>query len=110
MNHATSPSAGPDIALYHQVVRASLAHFGHFLERVIESARRALQARDDQARTPGESHSVMHARQHLARVGSVMCERFPGALEQAVAKGADREQPATRSLFSVQFDELELMD
>ena len=101
MNHATSPSAGPDIALYHQVVRASLAHSGHFLERVIESARRALQAREDQARTPGESHSVMHARQHLVRVGSVMCERFPGALERAVAKGADREQPATRSLFSV---------
>lgn len=110
MNHATSSSAGPDIALYHQVVRASLAHSGHLLERVIESARRALQAREDQARTPGESHSIMHARQHLVRVGSVMCERFPGALEQAVAKGADREQPATRSLFSVQFDELELMD
>lgn len=105
-----SPPAGPDVEVYTVLVRTALAQSGHLLERAIESTRRALQAREDQARTPGESHSAMHARQHLARVSFVMCERFPNALEQAIAKGADRQQAATRSLFSVQFDELELMD
>ena len=110
MNHLARYPAGPDIEVYTQIVRTTLATSGHFLERVIESTRRALQQREDQARTPRESHSVMHARQHLERVNFVMCERFPNALEQAIAKGADREQAATRSLFSVQFDDLELMD
>ncbi|MBW7834718.1 MAG: DUF1631 family protein [Simplicispira suum] len=110
MNHAASPPAGPDVVVYTEIVRTTLAGSGHLMERVIEVSRRALQAREDQARTPRESHSVMHARQHLERVAFVLCERFPGALEQAVAKGADQNQTATRSLFSVQFDELELMD
>ena len=110
MHHLTPDPTGPDIAVYAQIVRTTLATSGHFPERVIESTRRALQQREDQARTPRESHSVMHARQLLERVNFVMCERFPTALEQAIAKGADREQAATRSLFSVQFDDLELMD
>ncbi|MGP1682681.1 MAG: DUF1631 family protein, partial [Giesbergeria sp.] len=110
MKHAASPPAGPDVVVYTRIVRTTLAHSGHLLERVIEVTRRALQAREDLARTPRESHSVLQARQHLERVNFVMCERFPDALEQAVAKGADQKQTATRSLFSVQFDELELMD
>ena len=110
MKHAASPTTGPDVAVYTRVVRATLAQSGHLLERVVESTRRALQAREDQARTPRESHSVLRARQHLERVNFVLCERFPGALEQAIAKGAEQNQAATRSLFSVQFDELELMD
>lgn len=110
MKHAASPTTGPDVAVYTRVVRATLAQSGHLLERVIESTRRALQAREDQARTPRESHSVLQARQHLERVNFVLCERFPGALEQAIATGAEQNQAATRSLFSVQFDELELMD
>jgi hypothetical protein len=110
MNTLASPPAGPDLEVYHQVVRGSLAQSGHLLERVIEVARHALQAREDQARTAREGHSVMQARKHLERVGSVMCERFPGALEHALGQGADRERAAARSLFSVQFDELELMD
>lgn len=91
-------------------VHTALAHSGHFLERIIESTRRAFQAREDQARTPGERHSLMHARQHLERVNFVICERFPGALKQAIAEGAAQNRAATRSLFSIQFDELELMD
>ena len=110
MNTAAPPATGAHAALYQRVIQNALAHSGHLMERVIESTRQSLQAREDLARTPGERHSVMDARQHLTRLTFVMCERFPGALQQTLTEGAAQKQQTTRSLFAVHFDELELMD
>lgn len=110
MNPAAPPATGAHAALYQRVIKDVLAHSGHLLERVIESTRQSLQTREDLARTPGERHTVMDARQHLTRLTFVLCERFPGALQQALTEGAAQKQKSTRSLFAVHFDELELMD
>lgn len=110
MNPAAPRTTGAHAALYQRVIQDALAHSGHLLERVIESARQSLQAREDLARTPGERHSVMDARQHLTRLTFVLCDRFPAALQKTVAEGAAQKQKSTRSLFAVHFDELELMD
>ena len=109
MNPVALPATGAHAALYQRVVQDALTHSGHLMEHVIESTRQSLQAREDLARTPGERHSVMDARQHLVRLAFVLCERYPGALQQALAEGA-AQQKTTRSLFAVHFDELELMD
>lgn len=72
----------------------------------------SLQARLDQARTPGEHHAMLEAKQQLQRLASVMSERYPDALRKALdqeAAQADSNKP-TRSLFTVHFDDLELMD
>ncbi len=72
----------------------------------------SLQSRLDQARTPGEHHAMLEAKQQLQRLASVMGERYPDALRKALdeeAAQADTHKP-TRSLFTVHFDELELMD
>ena len=110
MNPAAPPATGAHAALYQRVIKDVLAHSGHLLEHVIESTRQSLQTREDLARTPGERHSVMDARQHLTRLTFVLCDRFPAALQQALAEGAVQKQKSTRSLFAVHFDELELMD
>jgi len=72
----------------------------------------SLQARLDQARTPGEHHAMLEAKQQLQRLASVMAERYPDALQKALDQEAaqvNSHKPA-RSLFTVHFDELELMD
>lgn len=110
MNPAAPSATGAHAALYQRAIQDAVAHSGHLLERVIESTRQSLQAREDLARTPGERHSVMDARQHLTRLTFVLCERFPAALQQTLTEGAVQKQKSTRSLFAVHFDELELMD
>ncbi|MDY0107751.1 MAG: DUF1631 family protein, partial [Giesbergeria sp.] len=110
LNPAAPPVPGAHAALYQRIVQDALAHSGHLMERVIESTRQSLQAREDLARTPGERHSVMEARQQLVRLAFVMCERFPGALQQALNDGNIQQPKAARSLFAVHFDDLELMD
>ena len=81
------------------------------LERVIEASRVGLQTRLDQARTPGEHHAMQEARHQLMQRGPVMCERFPGTLRHALTTeaSAEHDKPA-RSLLTVHFDDLELMD
>lgn len=82
------------------------------MDRVAEATRMSLQARLDQARTPGEHHAMLEAKQQLQRLASVMSERYPDALRKALdqeATQADNHKP-TRSLFTVHFDDLELMD
>ena len=81
------------------------------MERVIETTRMALQARLDSARTPGEYHAMQEARQQLVRLASVMAERYPDALRKALDEDtAQGDDKPTRSLFTVNFDDLELMD
>lgn len=96
--------------LSEQAVQDALADGRHLLERVIEATRLSLQARENQARTPGEHHAMLDARQLLSRLGFVMCDRYPDALRQAVAAEAVQRDNAARSLFTIHFDELELMD
>ncbi len=84
---------------------------GPLMERIIEATRMTLQSRQDSARTPGEHHAMLEARQQLSRLAFVMTDRYPDALRKALdQETAQKEEKSTRSLFSVHFDELELMD
>lgn len=81
------------------------------LEHVVEATRMSLQSRQDTARTPGEHHAMLEARQQLTRLASVMAERYPDALRKALADtSVPGDDKPTRSLFTIHFDELELMD
>lgn len=81
------------------------------MERVVEALRKSLQSRQDRAHTPGEHRAMQEAKQQLAQVAGVLCERYPGALHKALAQTtAEDEEKSSRSLFSIHFDELELMD
>lgn len=95
--------------LSHRVMNDVLANSRHLLELVLEATRLSLKAKEDQARTAGEHHALVHARQQLSRLGGVLSDRYPAALRTQIHQQTDAEQ-ATRSLFSVHFDELELMD
>jgi hypothetical protein len=112
----TAPSAapapsGPPSPLYEHIVEDVVAGARPLMERIAEATRMSLQQRLDQARTPGEHHAMLEARQQLMRLTPVMCERYPEALRKALSQqSAHKEEKATRSLFSVHFDELELMD
>ena len=101
-------SDGPHLALYRTVVNDAVAHSDHLMARVVESTRRVLQAREDAAHTVGERHALVEARRQLNKLESVLCERYPKALQQALAEGLS--QDVVRSLFTVHFDQLELMD
>ena len=107
---ATAPT-GSLVAPQQRIVQIALTQARPVVERVIETTRMSLQARLDSARTPGEHHAMQEARQQLVRLASVMAERYPDALRKALdedtAKGDDKP---TRSLFTVNFDDLELMD
>ena len=93
------------------MVGSVLAQARDLMDRVTEATRTALQTRQDQARTSGEHQSAQEARQQITRLASVMGERYPDALRKAIdAEAAHKPAAATRSLFSIQFDELELMD
>lgn len=107
---ATAPT-GSLVAPQQRIVQIALTQARPVVERVIETTRMSLQARLDSARTPGEHHAMQEARQQLVRLASVMAERYPDALRKALdedtAQGNDKP---TRSLFTVNFDDLELMD
>lgn len=88
-----------------------LAQARPLLEHVVEATRMSLQSRQDTARTPGEHHAMLEARQQLIRLAPVMGERYPDALRKALADTAPQgDDKPTRSLFTIHFDELELMD
>ena len=107
---ATAPSDSHSAA-YHRIVHSVLADARHQMEHIAEAARMALQARQDQARTPGELHALREAREQLSRLAFVMAERYPDALRKALAtESAQHEEKPTRSLFNIHFDDLELMD
>lgn len=116
MKH-TTPSAPAPAAIiatapYQRIVDDVQAQARPLMDRVAEATRMSLQARLDQARTPGEHHAMLEAKQQLQRLASVMSERYPDALRKALdqeAAQADSHKP-TRSLFTVHFDDLELMD
>ena len=107
---ATAPT-GSLVAPQQRIVQIALTQARPVVERVIESTRMSLQARLDSARTPGEHHAMQEARQQLVRLASVMAERYPDALRKALDEDtAQGDDKPTRSLFTVNFDDLELMD
>ena len=115
LNHTTPSAApapsGPHAPLYQRIVEDVVAGARPLMERIAEATRMSLQQRLDQARTPGEHHAMLEARQQLTRLNGVMSERYPEALRKALEQqSGHKEEKATRSLFSVHFDELELMD
>ncbi len=101
---------GTDAQVFERTVRHTLDQSHRLLERVLESTRLALQTLEDRSRTPGERHGLLEARQQLSRLCFTMTERYPGALRQAMAQDTLDRHKHTRSLFTVHFDELELMD
>ena len=101
---------GTDAQVFERTVRHTLDQSHRLLERVLESTRLALQTLEDRSRTPGERHGLLEARQQLSRLCFTMAERYPGALRQAMAQDTLDRHKHTRSLFTVHFDELELMD
>ena len=107
---ATAPT-GSIVAPQQRIVQIALTQARPLVERVIETTRMSLQARLDSARTPGEHHAMQEARQQLVRLASVMAERYPDALRKALDEDtAQGDDKPTRSLFTVNFDDLELMD
>ena len=114
MKHTTpsAPAPSPSDATPHgHIVRDVLAQAQPLMERVADATRMALLARQDQARTPGEHNAMHEARQQLSRLASVMGERYPDALRKAIdQETAQNAEKPTRSLFTVHFDDLELMD
>lgn len=114
MKHTTPSAPAPsasDTTPYQHIVRDVLAQARPLMERVAEATRMSLLTRQDQARTPGEHNAMHEARQQLSRLTSVMGERYPDALRKALdQEAAQNEEKPTRSLFTVHFDDLELMD
>lgn len=107
---SVSDPAGPDATLCQRVIHEVLEDSRHLMERVAEATRLSLQSREDLARTPGERHALLDARQQLTRLAFVMSDRYPGALRRTLEQEGTDKQKTTRSLFAVHFDELELMD
>ena len=108
-SNPTAPPA-PSAALQH-AIGGVLADAKHLMERIVEATRLSLQARENQARTAGEHQAMLEARQQLTRLAYVMGDRYPEALRKALDKEAGQREPSsTRSLFTIHFDELELMD
>lgn len=101
---------GTDAQVFEHTVRHTLDQSHRLLERVLESTRLALQSLEDRSHTPGERHGLLEARQQLSRLCFTMAERYPGALRQTMAQDTLDRHKHTRSLFTVHFDELELMD
>lgn len=106
-NDAASAQYNP--RLLQQVIDDVLANSRQLLDLVLDASRLSLKAKEDLARTGGELHALMQARQQLTRLSSIMSDRYPAAL-RAVLNQAIDTAPSTRSLFAVQFNELELMD
>lgn len=115
LKHFAPPDPAPsdgNASPYQRIVQGVLADARDLMERVAEATRMSLQLRQDQARTPGEHQATLEAQQQLMRLTSVMGERYPGALRKALEQqtAAPGEEKPTRSLFTIQFDDLELMD
>lgn len=107
----TSAPSSSDATPYGHIVRDVLDQAQPLMERVADAARMALHTRQDQARTPGEHNAMHEARQQLTRLAPVMGERYPNALRKAIdQEAAQGQEKPTRSLFTVHFDDLELMD
>lgn len=107
----TAPRDG-DAPQYQRIVQSVLADSRQLMERVAEAARMSLQLRQEEARTSGEHQAMHEAQQQLMRLTSVMGERYPGALRKALEQqtAAPGEEKSSRSLFTIHFDQLELMD
>lgn len=104
-------SDAPQNAACQRMVQAALAGARDQMERVAEVTRMALQARQDQARTPGELNALREAREQVLRLAPVMADRYPDALRRALEQqSAPTQEKSSRSLFTIHFDELELMD
>ncbi|KRC15013.1 MULTISPECIES: DUF1631 family protein [unclassified Acidovorax] len=115
LKHSAPPdpaSFGGNAPHYQRIVDGVLADSRQLMERVAEATRMSLQLRQDQARTPGEHQGMLEAQQQLMRLTSVMGERYPGALRKALEQQttAPGEEKPSRSLFTIHFDQLELMD
>lgn len=115
LTHSALPDPAPlggNAPHYQRIVQGVLADSRQLMERVAEATRMSLQLRQDQARTPGEHQGMLEAQQQLMRLTSVMGERYPGALRKALAQQTTAlgEEKPSRSLFSIHFDQLELMD
>lgn len=101
---------GADATLIERTISHVLGDTQRMMERLLEGTRQSLQKLEDQSRTPGERHALIESRQQLTRLCFVMAERYPDALRQAIAQDANDQHRNTRSLFTVHFDDLELMD
>lgn len=110
MQHPAPTTHGADAALLEHAISHALEDTHRLMERVLESTRLVLQKLEDQSRTPGERHALLDARQQLTRLYFIMAERYPDALRQAISQDACDRHQHTRSLFTVHFDDLELMD
>lgn len=102
-----------DPAMYERIVNEVLSVSRPMMERVCEATRRGLQARLDVARTPGEHNAMLEAKQQIIKLALVMSDRYPEALRKVISQqslGGQQPKTASRSLFTVHFDELELMD
>ncbi|RYF07158.1 MAG: DUF1631 family protein [Comamonadaceae bacterium] len=96
---------------YQRIVQDELASARLLMEDVLESTRVALKQREKDARTGGELLAFIKAGEALGKLGSVIAERYPGALGKAIDRVAlQRQNPTEKSLFNVRFDDLELMD
>jgi len=101
-------ASGPHAGLYRVVLHGAIERADQLMARVVESTRRALQAREDQAHAVGERHALVEARRQLGKLEHALCERYPKALQQVLSEGVSPD--VSRSLFTVHFDQLELMD
>ena len=85
LTHSTAPAPnGSHAAQFQRTVQDVLAQSRTLMDRVGEAARMSLQARLDQARTPGEHQAMQDARQQIMRLAPVMSERYPDALRKAL--------------------------
>ncbi|CAN7662524.1 DUF1631 family protein [Acidovorax sp. LjRoot117] len=114
LNHTTASAPAPADGhgeAYQRLVQGVVAGAQPMMERIAEATRMSLQARQDAVRTAGEHQAMHEARQQITRLANVMSDRYPEALRKALEQSATRgPEKATRSLFTVHFDELELMD
>ncbi|RYF64971.1 MAG: DUF1631 family protein, partial [Comamonadaceae bacterium] len=114
LNHTTASAPAPADGhgeAYQRLVQGVVAGAQPMMERIAEATRMSLQARQDAVRTAGEHQAMHEARQQVTRLANVMSDRYPEALRKALEQSATRgPEKATRSLFTVHFDELELMD
>ncbi|CAN7350764.1 DUF1631 family protein [Acidovorax sp. LjRoot194] len=114
LNSTTTPASHPSddrSAAYQSLFPGVVADSRYLMERVAEAARMTLQARLDAVRTAGEHQAMHEARQQITRLANVMSDRYPEALRKSIEQSSSRSaEKTTRSLFTVHFDELELMD
>lgn len=99
--------------MYERIVNEVLSVSKPMMERVGEATRMGLQARLGMARTPGEYNAMLEAKQQITKLAFVMSDRYPEALRKSISQQSPGEQQpkaASRSLFTVSFDELELLD